>query len=177
MGQGLGDAKGSLGLFKGVRAPVESQVAGEWRADERLFVGVEDDATLSALLSMSCSLEIIDESFLAKVFRYLGSFPYLFYSLGVWNSSSSPFSKLDRALVCEGGSSDCYGMEGMEGEAILDPLRIVLVDGRVMKCVTRLEQVFAKLGVGFIKERKMDDGSFEGEEGWRFKILVLELFS
>ena len=82
MGQGLGDAKGSLGLFKGVRAPVESQVAGEWRADERLFVGVEDDATLSALLLMSCSLEIIGESFLAKVSWYLGSFPYLFYSLG-----------------------------------------------------------------------------------------------
>ena len=44
--QGFGDAKGSLGLFKGDKALVESQIIREWRVDEGPLIGVECDATL-----------------------------------------------------------------------------------------------------------------------------------
>lgn len=83
MGQRLWGVKAPLGLFRGIKAPRESQITVEWRVDKGLFCGVESDAMLSVWFQMSFRLEITDEAPLVEVSRYPGSFPGSFLSLRV----------------------------------------------------------------------------------------------
>ena len=83
MGQRLWGVKAPLGLFRGIKAPRESQITVEWRVDKGLFCGVDSDAMLSVWFQVSFCLEITDEAPLVEVSRYPGSFPGSFLFLRV----------------------------------------------------------------------------------------------
>ncbi|RVW36484.1 Trafficking protein particle complex II-specific subunit 130-like [Vitis vinifera] len=70
---------------------------------------------------------------------------------------------------------DCYGLGELEGDAILDPLRVILLDGMAMGGSIGLELGVVEEGGGVLMERDLVSGLFRGS-GRGFGLLVLELF-
>ena len=56
---------------------------------------------------------------------------------------------------------DCYGLGKLEGDAILDPLRVILLDGMAMGGSIGLELGIVEEGGGVLMERDLVSGLLE----------------
>ena len=97
--------------------------------------------------------------------KYLAPSSHSFFLMGEWDhSSSSSLSGLKRTLVTTGGGSDdgCSIGEA-EGEAELDPIRVILENGRGMEgsCSFGRELGVIKEVIGALLEKDLWGGLLE----------------
>lgn len=94
--------------------------------------------------------KITDKALLVETSKYLGPFPWSFVSLGITLS----LSWIGPWFVGKGACNDCCGMDNLEGEVILDPLRIILINGRALGCTTSLEREYVEAGAGYLRKMR-----------------------
>ncbi|RVX05078.1 hypothetical protein CK203_019113 [Vitis vinifera] len=111
---------------------------------------VKNDAMSSMWSSTNYHSKITDKALLVETSKYLGPFPWSFVSLGITLS----LSWIGPWFVGKGACNDCCGMDNLEGEVILDPLRIILINGRALGCTTSLEREYVEAGAGYLRKMR-----------------------
>lgn len=115
--------------FKEARAFREVLISEDWEAEAELGRG---SLCVEALGTQSTSVNDspTDECLLEKTSRYSSSIGSLCALVGWVTSSSSPFFKMNGALVAVGEDCDMIvDLGGCSKELVVDPLRVILENG------------------------------------------------